>query len=209
MEALDRYLQHPAPPTDAGREVRALSRQHVQLAEKSTRAMPGDQRLTIEIRTDDVDRAFENHEERIRLVARSIQGVACIDDTFFAERCQLGECRGIQCRRRVLRQFGRDVRVERRNATERRLSHRWQLSGVHSKPSGAGVGTRSDTCVGNGAHGAVRARARGLSRVRSRRATPHWRDRGRRRSPARYPWKFGNRRPGAPSLRDAGSRSRT
>ena len=48
------------------------------------------------IRTDDVDRALEDHEEVVRRVTGAVQDVAHLDGTLFTERRQLGQRRGIQ-----------------------------------------------------------------------------------------------------------------
>ena len=55
-----------------------------------------DERLALEVRADDVDRALEDHEEVGQLITGAVQDVAGLHGPLFSERGELGDRRSIQ-----------------------------------------------------------------------------------------------------------------
>ena len=85
--------------------------------------MGGQQGLALKVRPDDVDGAFEDHQEVGGLVASTEQNVAHLDHTLLAELGELSQCARIERGRGGVGQLDRDVRVQRRPTWDRRLGH--------------------------------------------------------------------------------------
>ncbi len=116
------YHDHLTGLGDPRRQEHAQAGEHVQLAEKPASTVLGDQSLVVAAGVEqDVDRAGEDHEEVVALVAFAEQVLAGLDRSPGAESAEGGQLRVAERRKRDVA-HGRRLRAAHGIATGERTA---------------------------------------------------------------------------------------